>query len=255
MIGNGRTGANRKGKIDVFINDQINPLFQYFLTNEEKTDILLTSDVAKDVSVIPVSSGHGFTNDDGSLITIFENNRIMQQHVKLVTDDNITIEYPIANPITTDSIVTRSNYLLSVDGSVTPVDFKFELRDFTIPIDVSKIILTAFSSGVPDDGKFMGINELTNGLWFRRGNEIDFNLGNYKNNQDFKNVGATIEYTDKAPSSQYATIVTFDLIDIFGQVMRFDARKNDTFCGQVRDNLSGLNKMIISLIGSYTDEN
>lgn len=259
MIGNGRIGANKKGKIDVFINDQTNPLFQYFLIDEQKADILLTSAADKDDITVNVSSGHGFTAATGEMITIFENGRVMQSRVKSVSTDEITLELPLAFPLTTAATVIRGNNRINVDGSSTPVEFLFKLRQWVIPIDISKIILLATHTTISDYTTFMGIANpavnVPNGLWFRRENDENFNLGNYKTNKDFRLKGAVVDFPDKVPSGTYATEIIFDMVDIFGQVMRFRGAANEFFKGTVRDDLSALTSMQISLIGSYTDEN
>lgn len=257
-IGDGLPAVNSKGKIDVFVNDQTNPLFQYLLIDELKDDITLTSDIVKDDEVINVSSGHGFVGSglaSGEIMTIWENNRYSQVRVKSVSTDAITIEYPMAFPFTVSGAkIIRGSSNLNIDGSSLEVDFLMKIQDFTIPIDISKVILTMFHSGAGDDSKFAGITALTNGLWFRKENDIDFNLGNYINNQDFKLRGAYVDYPSKGPGGTESTDVVFDLEEIFGQVMRMDSEKNDVFRCQVRDNLIGLTSFKVSMIGSYTDE-
>jgi len=253
-IGNGKIGANKKGKIDVFVNDQTNPLFQNFLMNELKDDITLTSPALKNAEVVSVSTGHGFTVADGEYITIYENNRWVQSRVVSVDGDDIGLDEPLAFEISTDAIVIRGNNLLNVDGSTDEVEFSFMLRSFTIPIDISKIIILAIHPAEGDYTKFTGITELPNGIWFRKENGVDFNLGNYKNNQDFRLKGATVDFPDKAPAGAFATEIVFDMVDIFGQVMRFYPEDDDTFKGTVRDALQTITSLQVALIGSYTDE-
>ena len=69
MIGPG------KKEIDVVVQDPTSPLFQYFLMNEQKTDITLTAPTVVGSSVVNVSPGHGFTGAAGEQIVLFENNR------------------------------------------------------------------------------------------------------------------------------------------------------------------------------------
>jgi len=254
MIGNGQVGANKKGKIDVFVNDQTNPLFQNFLIDEQKTDITLTSPVSKNDEIVSVSAGHGFTGADGEYITIYENNRWIQSKVVSVSTDDIELDEPVAFDITTNAVVIRGSNLLNVDGSTDEVDFSFKLRDYTIPIDISKIIILAIHTAEGDYTKFTGIAALTKGIWFRKENGIDFNLGNYINNQDFRLKGAEVDFPDKAPAGSYATEIVFDMVKIFGQVMRFYPEDNDTFKGTVRDALQTISSLQVALIGSYTDE-
>lgn len=258
IFGSGKLGANKKGKIDVFVNDQTNPYFQYFLINELKNDITLTSDITKDDEKANVSSGHGFVGgglNSGEMFTIFENNRSAQVRVKSVLNDEVTLEIPFANDFTAaGSIIYRGDYYLNRNGS-TPINYQMNIKDFTIPIDISKIVLTMTHVDEGNDGLFGGIAALSNGIWFRKENGTDFNLGNYINNQDFKDKGADVTYLPKGPGASESTTVIFDLIEIFGSVTRMDARNADNFKGQIRDDLTGLSGFRISLVGSYTDEN
>lgn len=255
MIGNGQPGAAKQGGIDVNLQSQTSPFFQYFLIEEQKTDILLTGDVSVDDEIINVTPGHGFTGivaAPGEHIVIWENNQSLQVEVESVATNAITVSNPIARTFTTEGAkVIRGNSQLAVNAS-GGIDFQMRIQDFTIPIDISKIILTMFHTPAGDDGKFGGIAALAKGMWFRKENSELFNLGNYKKNQDFKNRGAVVTYPAKGPGGTESTDIVFDLEEIFGQVMRMDSRINDIFRGQGRDDMTGLDSLIISMIGSYT---
>lgn len=255
MIGTG------KKEIDTNAQSQTSQLFQYFLLEEQKIDITLTSAISEDDEVVNVSSGHGFTAVDGEYIVIRDGDIFTQAKVKSVSVDAITVTMPIANNIPDTADVIRGNINMNVDGSSTPVDFKYSSnccgsQDPQIPIDLSTIIITMqHGANVPDDGKFGGIAALTDGMFFRKMNGGRVNLGNYINNQAFKDVGAVVEYTDKAPAGTNATNITFDIETIFGQVVRMDPRLSDFALAQVRDDQSssaGMNKLTISLVGSFT---
>jgi len=245
-------------EFDAFIQDQTSPLFQYFLMNEQKTDITLTADVVVGDESINVSAGHGFTAAAGEQIVLFENERYTQLRVISVSTNEIFVEEPVTIAFTVaGATVIRGNILMNVNGSVTPVDFIVQLRDFTIPIDISKIIITMqHGSNVPDDGKFGGLGALTKGLFFCKENDSTFSLGNYIQNQDFKDTGGEVEYTQKAPAGTNATNVSYNIKEIFGQVIRLHPAIVDIIKGVVRDNIStgaGMSKMTASLIGSYTE--
>lgn len=253
MIGPG------KSELDVVIQDSTSPLFQYFLMNEQKIDIALTSDVTVGDEVINVSAGHGFTGAPGERIALFENEFVTQLRVTNVDVNEITVSRPVAGPGFTvaGATVIRGNILMNVDGSGGDVNFKVDLRDFTIPIDISKVIITMqHGANVPDDGKFGGLGALLKGLYFTKSNDSIFSLGNYVENQDFKDVGAIVEYTDKAPAGQNATNIVFDIKGIFGQVIRLHPASDDVIIGTVRDAISsvqGMDKLTASIIGSYTE--
>lgn len=247
------------GQLNVAIQSQTNQLFRYFLMVEQKTDITLTAVISMDDTVINVSAGHGFTAASGEYIVIRNGDVFTQTKVVSVNTNAITIEMPIANDYPDTASVIRGNINMNIDGSAVPTDFKCSLliaSGAIVPIDISTIILTMqHGANVPDDGKFGGLTALTNGLYFRKVNGNRINLGNYHNNQDFRDIGANVEYTDKAPAGTNGTIITLDLIKIFEQVIRLDPRDDDCFLGHVRDDIdvgSGMAKMSVALIGSFT---
>jgi hypothetical protein len=242
--------------IDNNPQSQTSALFQYFLMQEQKTDITLTSSVSLDDIVISVSSGHGFVAASGEMIVIWEGSRFMQAVVIGVSVNDITIEIPSAIEFSTNAVVIRGNKNMNVDGSSSPVDFLFKMYDASIPIDISKVMITMqHGANVPDDGKFGGLAALTNGVYFRQVNGARLNLGNYTKNSDFKDRGASVEYTDKAPAGTNGTNIKFEIENTFGQVIRIDPRVGSTICATVRDKIDsgeGMALLSLSLIGSYT---
>ena len=259
MIGNEPFGHQKE--IDVHIQSQTSQLFQYFLMDEQKTDITLTSAISMDNEIINVSAGHGFTAASGEYIVIRNGDSFVQAKVTGVSTNAISIEIPVSVDIPITASVMRGNINMNVDGLSTPIDFKYTSNccgseEAQIPIDIGTVIITMqHGANVPDDGKFGGITALTNGMYFRKENGERINLGNYISNQSFKDVGADVEYTQKAPAGTYATNITFDIERIFGQVVRVNPRTNDFILAKVRDDIdagSGMAKMSISLVGSFT---
>jgi hypothetical protein len=242
-------GIGFQKEIDNNPQSQLNPLFQYYLMRELKTDIKLTSNAAIGDQIINITADHGFTN--GSIIAIWENNRLVQCEVIDVNTNAITLSMPLYVPFTFAANVIRGSINMGVDGT-TPIDFIFKPRSSIIPIDISMAIISMVHSSEGDDGKFGGITALTNGLYFRRDGGFVQNQGNYKTNQDFKEYGFIVDYSEKAPSGTYATSITKKLIDTHTQELRFDPRRGDYFRAVVRDDLSTLTKVTMSLIGSYT---
>lgn len=245
------------GGLDVNIQSQTSALFQYYMMNEIKTDITLTSDASIGDETVNVSAGHGFVTDavsPGERIVLWENSRFCQLIVTAVSTNTLTLEEPLACDFTSaNAQVVRGNISMNVNGSVTPVDFKLQLRNFTIPIDIGTVIITMQSGATaPDDGTFGGKAALTNGVFFRKEDSVTFSLGNYKSNQDFIDNGGDVTYSDSAPSGTYATRINFDIENIFGQVIRIDPNNNDYIFSEVRDNISGLDRFTVSFIGSYT---
>lgn len=259
MIGNEPFGHQKE--IDVHIQSQTSQLFQYFLMNEQKIDITLTAPVSMDDEIINVSAGHGFTAAPGEYIVMRDGDSFIQAKVTGVSTNAISIEMPVSISLPITAGVMRGNINMNIDGSSTPVDFKFSsnccgAQNPLIPIDIGTVIITMqHGANSPDDGKFGGISALTNGVYFRKENGERVNLGNYTSNQSFKDVGADVEYTQKAPAGTNATNITFDIERIFGQVVRVNPRTDDFILARVRDDIdagSGMAKMSISLVGSFT---
>ncbi len=248
--------GKKRGEYDVNIQSQTSPLFRYFLMNEQKTDITLTSIVSLDDEVVNVSVGHGFTGASGEYIVIREGDIFTQTKVTGVATNAISIEAPIGNAYEVTATVMRGNINMNIDGNAVPTDFKFTFAGATIPIDLSTIVLTMqHGANVPDDGKFGGLAALTKGIYFRQTNGDRTNLGNYITNQGFKDVGASVEYTSKAPAGTNGTNVILDIRSIFEQVIRLDPRTLDVLLGHVRDDIdagSGMANLTTTLIGSFT---
>lgn len=241
---------------DVNIQSQTMPKFQYFAMQEIKTDIALTADVPADSDLIPVSAGHGFNAATvGEKISIFDGETFIQSDIKSVATNNIGIYTPTDRPLSKDTaIVVRGNSEVAVDAS-TPIDFLWKPRGATVPIDISKVVITIFAGAqLPDSSKFGGAAALTNGIYFRHVDGERNNLGNYRLNRDFEDLGGKVDIGTKGPGGTNSVIITFDMEQIFGQVERFFPANNDMFLAKGRDNMNitGLDSMTISLIGSYT---
>lgn len=250
MIGPG------KKETDVNIQSQTLPLFQYFLMNEQKTNITLTTPISVDDEVINVSAGHGFTAVAGEYMVIRIGDLFTQVEVKSVASNAITVEMPIDTPFPDTASVIRGNILLNVNGSSIPVDFKYTCDKnggvpATIPIDLNTVVITMQHAGAADDSLFGDSAALSNGFYFRKINGDKINFGNYKNNQKFRDLGALVEYSDKAGGGNFSTSIVFNLKKVFTQEVRLDPRTADFVLGKVRDNIVMV-KFTVSLIGSFT---
>jgi hypothetical protein len=239
------------GNVKVALQSQTSPPFQYYLMREDKTDITLTSPASVDDTVVSVSAGHGFTAA-GEHIVIMENNAYAQERVKAVSTNDITITSPLDNPFTTGATVIRGSIDMNVNGSVSPADFVFNLRQAEIPIDITKAIIVMRHATDGDDSKFGDLGELANGLNFRRNNGIIQGYGNYQSNGDFFEFGAGVEYTPKAGAGAFSTNITFNIESGFGVALRMNPKNPDIFTGIVNDNLTGLSRLHVSLLGQYT---
>jgi hypothetical protein len=142
---------------------------------------------------------------------------------------------------------------MNINGTAG-INFEFTPFQLSTPIDIETVVITMQSgANVPDDGKFGGIAALTNGVYFRLLNSQRVNLGNYRNNAHFRDRGATIDYNSKAPAGTNGTIITFDIKEALGVVLRVGEQAGDSLIGRLRDNLDTLAGMTVSLLGQYTE--
>lgn len=241
-----------KTETDVHIQDQHTPPFQYYLMREDKTDITLTSAVSKGDTVISVSAGHGFTAG-GEYMVIMENDLYIQSKVMSVSTNDITIQGSVGNPFTTGASVLRGGIEMNVDGG-TPVDFVFNMRQGSTPIDIQYANITIWNDAAAgDDGKFGDLGALVNGLRIVKENFINQGLGTYRTNSDFREFGGGVTYNPKSGGGgNFGVDITFDIKKAYGVVIRIDPRIPEIFKCIVRDALQTLDRVRISIMGQYT---
>lgn len=243
-------GQEPGASLDVFIQDQDTPPFQYYLMQELKTDILLVTGTAIDDEIIYVNAGHGFAV--GDYMSIREGAFQSQVGVTNVSSNDITLASPLSNAYTTDAQVIRGNIEMNISGSYADQEFLMTMWGET-PVDIQTVIVTMQHGTAGDDSKFGGITALTNGLLFSKIDDtVHQHLGNYRSNQDFTEFGADVVYTDKAGGGNHGTNVTFDVKNSYGVVIRVDPRINGLLKATVQDDLNTLLRLRVSLMGQLT---
>lgn len=249
--------------LDINSQSQTETLFQYFLMEELKLDITLTSDASIDDTVLNISTGHGFTGTSGEMLVIRNGDLFEQVDVVSATSNTVTIKLPLPAdfPATTTKIM-RGNKLLNVNASPgSPQIFKCGIEFATsagaqIPIDITGAVFHLLTQDEPDDTTFGGIAELTNGFYFRKVDGNTINLGNFTNNGKFREYGAILQYEQKGGGTDYSVTAYFDIDNLFGQAIRLKPLENDCLHGVVRDNISDGGKnsyFTISILGYYAD--
>lgn len=227
-----------------------NPIFQYFLMHELKNEIVLTSDVSVDDLIINVSPGHGFLI--GESIVLWSDNMFIQSIVKNVNVNQITIDEPSPLPFSIQTtVVVRGTVSMNNNFVGNEKSYVFRMYNSVHKIEITSVVLTMWHALPADDGKFGGAPALSKGVLFRSTNEKNVNLGIYVNNLSFKARGAVVEYTDSAPAGTYSTNILFNLVESFGQSLCISPQKGEYLYAFLQDNLSSLNLMNISLLGSY----
>lgn len=227
-----------------------NPIFQYFLMKELKNNIVLTSNVSIDDLIINVSPDHGFLV--GESIVLWSNNMFIQSIVIAVNENTVTIDEPSPIPFTIqNTVVVRGVIDMVDDFEAESTNYIFKMYNSCNKIEITSVIITMWHALPADDGKFGGIPALTKGVLFRSTNEKNTNLGLYINNHSFKTRGASVQYTPSAPAGTHSTYIRFNILDAFGNSVSISPQKGEYLYAVLQDDLSDLNLMNISLLGSY----
>lgn len=226
------------GTVHNLTEDQSLPPFHRYFMTEDKTDITLTSNLNKNTTIIPVSEGHGFTTSHYMLINY--ESYIQQTKVKSVDGNNITLDSPIGIPLPIiGTQIIRGSIEMNVDGSVTPVTFYCRAGVNAKDVDLQHFVVFIRDTADGDQATYGGLPALTNGTFIRYENNIDLNLGTYKNNENFIEFGAVGIYNDKAPAGEYSQSFNFDIIGTYGVIFKLHT-PTDCIAITIRDNLTGL---------------
>lgn len=235
---------------DVWVQDQTTAPFHRFLMREDKTDITLVSDVAKNDLDLVVSSGHGFVVGNWCLLVY---GAYTQQNEVIAVDvDTITISAPLGIPVKiTGTQIIRGKVDMAVNAGSFDSVYVCNVYGSS-PIDVIHLHVFITDNLEGDDSKFGGISELTNGVLVRKCDHVDLNLGTYKKNGDFIQYGGSANYTSKAGGGEYSMDFAYNLKEIYGVVFRLDPMLNEKIIVTIQDNLSALSTFRIVASGQTT---
>lgn len=234
---------------EIYTKNKTTPPFHRYFMTEDKTDITLTSPITKGESVINVSAGHGFTGL-GEYCLINYLSVTQQSKVISVTDNAITLASPFCCSIPVEGTeIIRGSIEMNVNGATTPVIFYCRPGTNATPIDVQHLHVFMRDGSDGDQSTYGGLSALTNGSFVQYTDGVDINLGIYKKNQDFVEFGGAVTYNEKAPSGEYSTDFSFDMLSKYGIVFRLDPALNGALTFTVQDNLTGLINHRVAAIG------
>lgn len=244
--------------INVIVNDLHNDIFDLHLS-QKLNQVFYLSGGTKNNDTFTLVSGHSFSVGDFIEIWQNHNGHWLQNEIVVVNSDDITLDIPLPFDIDIDSgaILNRVNVDMAINGSVTEVPFTFHpLIDFNF--DVIRIIGHIVHSAAGDDSKFGSIGALSNGIYFNIicPNSHNINLFNVSNNGEFKERTYNLQYSDKAGGGLFSTSFrrTFGGEEKNGAIIRVGGGNGDYFQVVVRDNLSTLTNMHITIQGHITDK-
>lgn len=236
--------------IDVLPQDPEYIGFNLYLCSQ-LAQTTLASNSTLNANTIVVTSATNITT--GKAINIVQGARIFQSLVTNVSGTTITIASPLDYAYTAGATVCVGDWNLNKNGSVTPVTFAVQPPP-NAKFHITAISITMTDDASMDDSKFGSLTALTNGLIARR---IDGSTANYfliTNNSGFYQAGYNTDYPTKVPSGVYAFRARKDLLATNGNVIALDGTTNDQLQFIVRDNLTTLSEITVSVHGHIVED-
>lgn len=234
------------GGVPVNIQDQTSRAIDARLCQSVTGPYLLTTNTIPNTYDIPLVDATGLLV--GDIVGLFQNSTNPATYfgiVQSINTNTLTVDTPL--DMVFDTLITPVLFEvicnMAVDGSVTPQIFSLD-NDSDIDIDVTRVIIHITDGTVMDDGKFGGINALTNGVVFRKkrsdGSYVNYWNRSVKTNGEFGLMAYDKKYDDKAPSGIYGLSVrsSYGGQDKHGVTIRI--KNNEELQLVVQDNLINL---------------
>jgi len=232
--------GSRPNTTDVYIQDQVSPTVDVFLTRKLGT-ATLAAPTTFDARTITLAAGHGFTTSD--MIEISDDSMwFYQSRVKTVVGDVITVNNPLCHAFPITATVNRTNHNMNINASASPVLFTAH-PPLDTKWDINILSVNMLDDVVMDDAKFGGITALSNGVIFRTVNAHCSNIFNALDNGCFlRHCDTEYPYSDKAPAGLYGFNAKrhFNGQNGDGVARRIGGDEVSEFQAVVNDDLSGL---------------
>ena len=241
-----RSDTNVNGAVDVFVQDQTSfsvDLYAHTVVGSTT----LASNVFIDDETITVSDSTGIV--PGMAIGVSNDNDLIQSLVASVSGNVVTLSSPLDFDFSIgDSVVFGDWDFSSANGAVTPVVFYVHVPKNS-QYDFYSVTLTIEDNSVMYESTFGGRTSLSRGLVGRLvdGSSKTFLL--VTNNAGFRENGFTTSYGGMVPSGTYSFSGIKNIRTVNGVALRIDGRTDDYLEFIVRDDLTGLSKMAVSVHG------
>lgn len=212
--------------------------------------ILLTAQANVGDKIISVSDASNVIV--GSYIVIFNTstNRYYQGKAVSKSVNDVTLDSEIDSVF---DVANSSVYIgdtdMTVDGSTTPVVFKFradELDPVNVSIVVTKIIITMETETLGNLSQFGDIARLTNGILFKKIGSFEYNIFNAKDNREIKNIGYDLEFISAQGSQPDGLAARVVFTEIGSKIL---VNPGDNIILKVQDDLRDLTKFEITCKG------
>lgn len=190
----------------------------------------------------------------GQVITIYEGTRFYQSIVTGVSSLVVSLASPLDFAFTTDADVHIGPWNLAVNGASTTQEAVI-IAPPLVKFDLYTIAVSMTDDAVMDSSKFGGISALTNGILFQHVDGTTKNLPLIVNNSGFNEFGFDVEYDPKPPSGVYGLRAAKSYNIKNGVSIRLDGTTADELKCLIRDDLTGLTLMSITVQGHVVEGN
>ena len=218
----------------------------------------ITAEAAIGTKIVSVADATGMAV--GQHFTIFNQavGRWTLGEIVAINSLDITIDSPLDWTLPVGSDMSTGSYDLSVDGSVTPVEFA--LRGGTpaedalaIEFDITRIVIQCKTSSAGALNFFGNIARLTNGLLFRRVDGSVQNIFNVKDNGGLANLSFDFSfYTASGHGTDgFVCRISFAGQDKMGVALRIGAGEDLQFI--VQDDLTSLTSLYVVAEGHVVE--
>jgi hypothetical protein len=235
--------VDEHGNLMVNVQDQTTRVLDlYFGQLQDLTTLSVQADI--DDLTLTLTDTTGFV--DGKTIGIFSIDDpdifFLGVQIGAPVGNVITIDRPIDRTLTVNSPVVAVDINMAIDGSVTTQIFQIGPvgPGSEQILDITRILGIITDGVTMDDGKFGGIDALTNGVVLRLSNGVKQNIWNVKTNGDLALLAFDAQYTDKAPAGEngFRFRNTYAGQDKHGVALRLDP--GDTLEVLIQDDLTDL---------------
>ena len=231
------------GGLAVNIQDQHTRAIDLKFIQGLATPTTLTVEAVEGDTTITVALTTGYV--DGVSVGVFTagGDFYFGQQVGAVAGNVVTLDTPIDITYPIGSTSLPASHHLNVSGTLaTPEIFQVgPVGGGTgVDIDITRVMGNITDGLAMDDGKFGGINALTNGCVLRRNNGVITNIWNVKSNGEIGLLCFDGAYTEKAPAGEngYRFRNTYAGQSKHGVTIRLEP--GDTLEVLIQDDLTGL---------------
>lgn len=225
---------------DVMIGDQNSDIVDYYMCISI-SPLELSALAPIEARTIEVVDGSGVVN--GTYVCMQEGSRSFQAKVMSGGGTNtLTLDTPLDYEFGVCTIIENKTPDLNVVGSTSAEVLATLKPNWGVKWDITRVIMSMVHASSADDGKFGGIDGLTNGIILRKSNGEHHTIFNAKTNGELRERMYDVSFNDKAPAGAYGTTCrrTFAGQDKNGVTIRLDGSLNESLDILIQDDLSGL---------------